>query len=501
MARTRRALAPRLCGAWGLLAACSLPGCGGGGDGSGTSTTVTVPVVEEVALAASGENETLSQLGQSVAALPGGGFAVGWEVGSYPERDVAIQWLTNEGRPLFGPGGAPLASSPQDEIEVVVAPHATSGAFVAYARRQRDGNGSAVVVHSLDGQGRARWPSGVAASDRAGFQVTPHLVPDPSGGVFVCFSVMLHQTNVQCQHLDALGGRMWGASGVDAGGTPGSKVLPRGVSDGAGGLLIFWQNQRSLSGAGDEPRLMEGQRFDGAGNRLWGSTGRIVHQTNIVGPGGHTYTIYSVVSDGQGGAILALDDVTPAPDRPVGVAPRVMAQRVSREGARLWSQGVSVRGEGQSARHEATIAALDGGAFVAVSEDLNRIWLYRLGPDGRHVWPSAGTLASAPAAASAYNAAGSFDGETLWLAWTHSSVSQSLEMDVRLARFAASGRRLDPAEGIVVCDAPSGQFTRGAAYVAAGARLLTVWDDIRRGSFYDVDVYGGLVHLETRRVP
>jgi hypothetical protein len=46
---------------------------------------------EEVALAGSSTDETMSQLQQVSVALPGGGFGVVWEEGRWPERNVRMQ--------------------------------------------------------------------------------------------------------------------------------------------------------------------------------------------------------------------------------------------------------------------------------------------------------------------------------------------------------------------------------------------------------------------------
>jgi hypothetical protein len=177
----------------------------------------------------------------------------------------------------------------------------------------------------------------------------------------------------------------------------------------------------------------------------------------------------------------------------------VMAQRVSFEGDLAWGEGAVVTAAAGHQQHEQTIGAGDGGAFVAVDDEVstshNRLRLFRLGPDGSHAWTPEGLLLSDPAASALdYDVRGSFDGRFLRVGWTHQTVPSSLEMDVRYAVYDLQGRRLGGPAGWPLTTAPDGQFLRGLVYSSATGTVLALWDDRRKHSWDDGDVTGATMN-------
>ncbi len=170
-----------------------------------------------------GTNESLSQLQQATTVLEGGGYGVVWEEGTFPSRDVRMQWLAPDGTFVFQPGGILIAEQAEDEFNAVIVPRQPAGACVALVRAPAGGGGeSQIIVRAFDATGAPLWASaGVPASELLPDegQVTPNLLPHPSGGVFVCFGVFnfLFAHDLRCQLLDELGARQWGAAGQGVG--------------------------------------------------------------------------------------------------------------------------------------------------------------------------------------------------------------------------------------------------------------------------------------------
>jgi hypothetical protein len=490
----------RIRGPRGTVATLALALGACGSESMGPSTQApSGPAVQPVSIAASAQDEACSPLRQSVTALPGGGFAAAWDSGALDAGDVGVQLLREDGSPILPANGITLGLASYDEGDAVVAPHPTSGAFVAFRRKYSD-FATQIVVASIDGAGQRRWGHDgvVAAAPLAGeVQHNPQLVPDASGGVYVCFqtlifSALANPVGIRCQHIVAAGFPTWDRYGIVASSRPGVRVVPRAVSDGAGGLLVFWRNQRDANRPQDL-MLMEGQRIGADGRVLWGSDGLILRRTNITPSRGHGFGFLDAVPDGRGGAVIGFDDWS-APGAPDF---DVFAQRVDANGTTLWGDGVRVAGGPLAQFHEATVAAPDGGAFVAVRESVTssetRLQLYRLGPDGRHAWPASGTLLSGAPLGYNQNAVGGFESGTLWMTWSRQPGPNTIAYDVRMARFALDGTRRDGAEGAMVSDSTgAAQFVRAAA-VQSG-RLLVVWDDLRRSrTFSDGDVSGAVV--------
>jgi len=442
-------------------------------------------------------NESFSQLQQAVAPLAGGGFAVVWEEWAWPHRDLRLQVLDGQGHLLLGAEGVALADEPEDEGDAVVIADPEGGAFAAYVRQ--DSSGTRVIAQRVSRAGVRLWADrGVPVADLRDreSQVEPHLVPT-SGGLFVCFSALgrsFKDTSIRCQRLDASGQRTWVPSGIEAGGVPGLRVLPRGVPDGRGGLLVFWRNQRDVYDTEMEPMLMEGQHFRADGKRLWQERGLLVRTTHLAEDNGHSMRFFNVVADGNGGAIIAFNDWTGT----TAYVMDVMAQRVSGDGDLFWGQGAVVAASDVHQQHEATIADGDGGAFVAVykgdSDSHSRLFLYHLGADARHLWSSSGVpLSDRHALALDYGVFGTFDLDVLRVAWVHQLVPYTYEMDVHFARFLSNGVALDPPGGVALTTAPDSQFINGAAFDHEFGSLLAVWDDRQSGDWHNLDTGGALL--------
>ncbi|NIM13320.1 MAG: hypothetical protein GTO45_14505 [Candidatus Aminicenantes bacterium] len=458
-------------------------------------------VMIEIPLSTTTNNEEFCQLNQSVATLADGRFGVVWEVGSFPQRDVALQMITRYGTLCFEPGGKLIANTRSDEGDAVIVAHPFSGVFVAFS--QKNGNGGRrILVQYFNDTGEPMWPGdGIVAADavQREAQSKPTLVPDSSGGVYVCFDPSGNwDDEVKCQHLDAYGNRLWGDLGKTAGGEAGLKVFPRAIRDGTGGLLVFWRNQRNVFVDPNQPMIMEGQHFSADGTKLWGERGKTVKITNLAASNGYTFRFMGVVPDINSGAVIVFNDWTQQTDAELDV----VAQRVADDGSLLWGEGTVVTGDWGHQQLDAIIAADDGGVFVVVSDQLNEseniLRIYRLGPDGQHRWGTEGVRLSHPTDLSLdYGLSGNFDSlsNRLRLVWTRLKDSASYDFDVMAARFTGDGQSLDTPGGITLISAQDAQFTIAMVYSQAAGLWLAVWDDRRKSqSWDDLDVYAALVN-------
>lgn len=462
------------------------------------------PTTQEVALGHEPVREDLNELRQSVALLAGGGYAVVWDERASPNRAVHLQYVRPDGTVVFPDGGLIVASSGRFSYTAVVAPHPSSGVFVAFVQLELGRDFNEVIVQWIDGEGQRRWPGdGVAATERLGhdfYASDPHLALGPDGGVFLCsmISAGTDDMPINCQHLDANGQRLWSDTGLYVGGVPGLRTVPRVIADGAGGILVFWRNQR-LPWSDDrfDPMLLEGQRFAPDGTRLWGPKARVLRTLRVGESNSYGNSALAAVSDGRGGAVLAFEDWSgtgiPSWD--------VLALRVTGSGRRVWGEGLplatgpAIHGQG------GLVAASDGGAFVAVNEyddtKGSRLSLFRILPGGRPAWGKKGVALSDPQSRGLnYSAYGSFDDGLLRMAWTRQRQPSTPAIDVHLAVFDPAGRRLSPRAGIPLNRAPDTQILRGFVFDPERAQGFALFWDRRSGDWDNMDVYGTLYREE-----
>ncbi len=113
------------------------------------------------------------------------------------------------------------------------------------------------------------------------------VVSDGSGGVYLLWDEYAGQLTDRCriQHLNAAGDRLWLAEGIIVHDAPYTE-RPQLASDGAGGVFVVH------TGPDVSERL---QRFDSAGNRLFGPQGVVLVQCC------NQYPWSEFIADGTGG--------------------------------------------------------------------------------------------------------------------------------------------------------------------------------------------------------
>jgi hypothetical protein len=147
------------------------------------------------------------------------------------------------------------------------------------------------------------WPvNGQALCTAASVQQNPTIVSDGVGGAIVTWQDLRGAAyDIYAQHVLASGAvdGAWPANGQTLCAATNNQNFPTIVSDGAGGAIVTWQDQRS--GANDiyAQHVLASGAVDGGG---WPANGRGVTTAaaDQTGP--------VIVSDGAGGAIIAWSD-------------------------------------------------------------------------------------------------------------------------------------------------------------------------------------------------
>lgn len=179
-------------------------------------------------------------------------------------------------------------------------------------------------------------------------QYVEDIISDGAGGIIVVWSDERggeYSEDLYIQRIDSLGTIVWNQDGVPACTTGRTQERGRLVSDGAGGVIVVWGDDR------DGPIRPYAQRFNLGGNPLWSTGG--------VPVGADTMRGYpDAVSDGAGGVITAFS-----------YGDYVYAQRLGPDGNPVWNPG-GVRLATNTFSKGITAIASDGsgGAIVTWQE-------------------------------------------------------------------------------------------------------------------------------------
>lgn len=250
----------------------------------------------------------------------------------------SIQWNANGVPVRAGNGG----------YQGVVVPDGFGGAFVAW-QDSRAGNGD-IYAQRLSASGDTLWKkNGVPACTAVNDQTDPAILNDGTGGIFVAWlDTRTDNGDIYAQRLDAWGAPQWASNGVVVCDATNAQTSASMVSDGAGGAIISWNDNRS--GTTD----IYAQRIDASGIPQWTTNGAAIC-TAASNQSGR-----QMIADGAGGAIITWQDA-----RKPNYDTDIYVQRISGAGATLWTpDGVALTVNGDSST-PGIVPDDEGGAIIA----------------------------------------------------------------------------------------------------------------------------------------
>ena len=168
----------------------------------------------------------------------------------------------------------------------------------------------------------ALWPSnGAPVCTETGTQWISAVVSDGAGGVIVAWQDTRNGSDdIYAQRINGIGVVQWATNGVAVCTATGGQLKPSVVTDGSGGAIIAWQDQRA--GAGEDDVYV--QRMNASGVAQWTADGvALCTAAALQGD-------VASASDGTGGAFVVWTDTR-------GSSAQIYARRVNAAGAPQWT--------------------------------------------------------------------------------------------------------------------------------------------------------------------
>ena len=171
----------------------------------------------------------------------------------------------------------------------------SSGAIIVWNDGRYEQFGGDIYAQRIDSSGYAKWTAdGVAICTAANTQSSPLIVSDGVGGAIVAWEDERNAYNIYAQRISSGGSIMWTTDGVPVSADSGEQILQGIISDGSDGAIIEWLDYRTGGINGGD---IYAQRIDGSGSLLWTPGGVPVctasdEQLNS-----------QIIEDGAGGAI------------------------------------------------------------------------------------------------------------------------------------------------------------------------------------------------------
>jgi hypothetical protein len=193
----------------------------------------------------------------------------------------------------------------------------------------RNGVDMDLYAQRLDANGAPQWTAGGAAlTAAAGNQRNPQPVSDGSGGVIVVWEDDRNGTftDIFAGTLTGAGTAPWTADGIAISTAGGYQTVPRIAGDGAGGAILAWMDENG----GPAAAKVYAQHLNPAGTQLWTPGGLALSST--LGRQGYP----DLISDAAGGVVIAWNDLRNGTFD-------IYAQRLNAAGGALWTtNGIGV---------------------------------------------------------------------------------------------------------------------------------------------------------------
>lgn len=200
-----------------------------------------------------------------------GGAIICWADQRAGNRDIFAERIDATGAPLWTPNGVAVCTAPGDQTFPELATDNANGAIITWT----DGRVPATAIYAqrVNAGGAPLWvPNGVQVAPIAANQATPGVCSDGGNGAIMAWEDHRNaDADIYAQHLDGFGLQQWGASGVPVctAVLDQTDVIYDVMADGLGGAFVAWTDIRGGATNAD----VYVQRMFASGSPAWTPNG------------------------------------------------------------------------------------------------------------------------------------------------------------------------------------------------------------------------------------
>jgi len=363
----------------------------------------------------------------------------------------------------------PICTTVNDQTYPLIISDGSGGAIIVWT--DEHGVNSDIYAQRIDANGIVRWTAdGVAICTAVNNQSYPTIISDGSGGAIIAWNDNRSGTNydIYAQRINGDGIVHWEADGVAVSTAANDQVNPKMVSDGSIGAFIVWQDRRSFYFD------IYAQRIDSAGLAQWAIDGVPICTAES------TQEFPKIISDGMGGAISTWAD------KRSHQSSDIYAQRINSNGEVQWTvNGVAICTAPWDQSFIAIAHDGNGGAFITWQDSRSSpvaIYAQRINAGGVVQWIPDGMAISASAYGQNSSAIISDESGGAIVTW---QVGPSNNIDIYAQRIDSNGTLQWTASGMAICTAGLYQQEPAIINDENGGVVIT-WEDMRSGTSYDI---------------
>jgi len=364
-----------------------------------------------------------------------------------------------------------ISTAARDQINPRITSDGSGGALVTW-QDNRIATNPNIYAQRIDSTGNILWKlNGVLTNGAANDQSNPQIVSDGGGGAIIAWQDNRSGTNpnIYAQKIDKNGHVLWTANGVPISIAANDQINPRIVSDGSGGAIIAWEDFRSGDGN------IYAQKINADGAIKWTANGKAITgaANDQINP--------RIASDGSGGAIITWEDFRSGNGN-------IYAQKINAAGAIKWAaNGKAITGAANDQIKPQIVGDGSGGAIITwqdgrIAANPN-IYAQRIDAAGTPKWRTNGVVITGAVNDQGNpQIVGDGSGGAI-IAWEDNR--SATDTDIYARRIDPSGMVMWAAAGAAISTAAHDQIDPRMIGDGFGGALIT-WDDFRSGSNHDI---------------
>lgn len=356
---------------------------------------------------------------------------------------------------------------------------------------KRDGTVD-IYAQRVSRRGGIRWERNgikVCSTNNEGFCAYYKIISDGNKGTIIVWQDERNgNTDIYAQKIDRRGSLEWGEDGVAVCVAEGNQDSPQLISDGAGGAVIAWGDQRNEN---DSARDIYAQRLDTNGNTLWAENG-IPICTEF-----DDQRVPELIRSDNNDFIIAWSD-----DRYNG-GWDIYVQKIDADGSIMWQEdGVLVSESDGNLLWPKFLSDNNGGVIIVwwdneFDEDTGNIFAQRINENGEMMWGINGEVVSEANRGQEWQQIIASDDYSAIIVWFdhRDGVDSDESWELYASTFDIYAQKIDfdgniiwDLDGIPVCTAEEYQSPPQIVTDGSGGAIIT-WHDNRNGGEGTSDIY------------
>jgi len=211
------------------------------------------------------------QYAPTIASDGAGGAIVAWDDYRTGISDIYGRRVDAAGTPLWTANGVPLCAAANGQDGSAITSDGAGGAIVTWYDSRTNPSTADIYAQRVGAAGAPQWTTnGVAVCTAASIQTVPAIASDGAGGAIVTWNdYRSGASDVYVQRVSAAGTPQWTSNGVALCTAVDNQGVIAITSDGAGGAIVNWEDRRAGTGIRD----IYAQRANAAGAPQWTANG------------------------------------------------------------------------------------------------------------------------------------------------------------------------------------------------------------------------------------